>query len=171
MQLLEAQCRGENRVFTRPVTIYGATNIEHGEWKPDPCCHPCESSSSEPSSSSESSSSSLGFAALGTPLTPYQAAVQSFWDVDAPANSLVWFPDPDEESLPDGYRIYRRAAHEAGPRLVATVGLTYAYTDATAEPGVVYEYTLVGFRGRVESDPVSLAIRTANGQEHSETIS
>jgi hypothetical protein len=104
-------------------------------------------------------------------LAPYQAAVQSFWDVDAPANSLVWFPDPDEELLPDGYRIYRRAANDVEPRLLATVGLTYAYTDATAEPGVVYEYTIVGFRGRVQSRPVSLAVRTANGQEHPETIS
>jgi hypothetical protein len=105
------------------------------------------------------------------PLTPYQAAVQSLWDVDAPANSLVWFPDPDEQSLPDGYRIYRRAANEAEPTLLATVGLTYAYTDPTAEPGVVYDYTIVGYRGRVESGPVSLAVRTADGQQHPETIS
>jgi hypothetical protein len=104
-------------------------------------------------------------------LAPYQAAVQSYWDVEAPANSLVWFPDPDEESLPEGYRIYRRAASEAEPTLLATVGLTYAYIDATAEPGVVYEYTIAGFRGRVASRPVSLAIRTADGEQHPESIS
>ncbi len=105
------------------------------------------------------------------PLAPYQAAVQSYWDVEAPANSLVWFPDPDEESLPEGYHIYRRAANEAEPTLLATVGLTYAYTDATAAPGVVYEYTIAGFRGRIETSPVSLAIRTADAQDHPETIS
>jgi hypothetical protein len=54
---------------------------------------------------------------------------------------------------------------------LATVGLTYACTDATAAPGVVYEYTIAGFRGRVQSRPVSLAVRTANVQEHPETIS
>ena len=105
------------------------------------------------------------------PLAPYQAAVQSYWDVDAPANSLVWFPDPDEESLPEGYHIYRRAANETDAVLLATVGLTYAYTDATAAAGVVYEYTIAGYRGRVETGPVSLAIRTADGQEQPETIS
>jgi hypothetical protein len=91
--------------------------------------------------------------------------------VDSPANSLVWFPDPDEESLPDGYRIYRRAASEAEATLLATVGLNYAYIDATAEPGVVYEYTIAGFHAGGESRPVSLAVRTADGQQHPESTS
>jgi hypothetical protein len=108
---------------------------------------------------------------MALPAAPFRAAVQSDWDVDTPTNNLIWHPDPDEESLPEGYRVYRRASSESESILLATVGLVYAYTDATALPGVVYEYTIVGFHAGGDSRPISLALRTADGQSHSPSIS
>jgi hypothetical protein len=84
----------------------------------------------------------------------------SFWDGDAPANHLTWFPNPTEIEPPTGYRIYRRHFGETDAVLLATVGSVLEFLDPSPAPGANYLYTLVPLRGSTAGAAITYPLST-----------
>lgn len=97
---------------------------------------------------------------LAPPLAPENLTGISFWDGDAPANHLTWFPNPAETEPPTGYHIYRRSAGEANVVLLATLGSVLSFLDPSPAPGANYLYTLVPLRGSTAGPTVTYQLFT-----------
>ena len=155
----------------RPVTVHNATRIERGSWEREDCCEPCESSSSSSSSgssssepsSSDSSSSGSSSVSNAPAFAPQNLAVQSFWDVDSPANHLTWFTGPSEPHAPTGYRVYRRSAGDAQDVLLATLGAVLSHVDLDPTAGVAHVYTVVPFTPGGDGPAASSQVTTVSG--------
>jgi hypothetical protein len=89
--------------------------------------------------------------------------VQSFWDVDSPANHLTWFANPNEPDPPSGYRIYRRAAGETQDTLLATLGTVLSHVDHGPVAGANYTYTVVPFTSGGNGPPATFNVTTVTG--------
>jgi hypothetical protein len=104
----------------------------------------------------------MGASAAPT-FAPVNLSVESFWDVDVPANHLTWFANPTETNPPTGYRIHRRLEGESQDVLLATLEAVLSFVDSTPQPGARFLYTVVPFNNGGEGPAISFLVTTETG--------
>jgi hypothetical protein len=84
-------------------------------------------------------------------------------DVTPNAVLLTWSAVPS--GGPElGYKLYRKAAVEPTPTLLATLGVaSVAYDDSTAAAGTTYDFSLASYDDSGEGTPATLQITTPGG--------
>jgi hypothetical protein len=72
---------------------------------------------------------------------------------------VLWTPSPEDDLA--GYRVYREAAGEARSRLAEVEATRSAWLDATARPGVVYQYQVTAFDRAGNESPHAPAVEAS----------
>jgi hypothetical protein len=72
---------------------------------------------------------------------------------------VLWTPSPEDDLA--GYRVYREAPGEPRSRVVEVEAARSAWLDATARPGVVYQYDVTAFDRAGNESPQSPAVEAS----------